>query len=79
MLDPHRYFEQKLLGQLGLADTHEARLELLRQLVGWLAKDQLLTPRQRDALDGALEARGWPSTALAEQDPDHAGRMLRHA
>lgn len=79
MLDPHRYFEQKLLGQLALSDTRAARAELLQRLVGWLAADELLTAVQRAQLDAGLAARHWPSTELAEQDPDLAVVLLRGA
>lgn len=76
MLDPHRHFEQKLLGQLARAQSRTARLQLLSQLTGWLAQDRLLTAAQRDTLDTMLTARGWPGTRLAEQDPHRAARML---
>lgn len=79
MLDPHRYFEQKLLGQLALSDTELARAGLLQQLVGWLAADQLLTARQREQLDAELATRHWPSTALAERNPGLAVLLLRDA
>lgn len=77
MLDPHRYFEQKLLGQLALSPNDAARAELLQQLVAWLAADQLLTAPQRGRLDAELATRYWPSTVLVEQDPDLAMLLLR--
>ena len=77
MLDPHRYFEQKLLGQLALCRTDLARARLLHQLVEWIAQDGLLTAMQREQLDAGLAARQWPSTVLAEREPDLALWLLR--
>lgn len=77
LLDPHRYFEQKLLGQLALSANDTARADLLRQLVGWLAADELLTAPQRARLDAELARRHWPSTGLVERDPDLALLLLR--
>ena len=79
MLDPHRNFEQKLLGQLELADGDADREHLFRQLAGWLSTDALLNAAQRQALDGLLQSRGWPDTRLAEQDPVRTLHLLRNA
>lgn len=79
MLDPHRYFEQKLLGQLALSDTGAERARLLQQLVAWIVVDKLLTAAQRAQLDAALGARRWPSMALADRDPELALLLLRGA
>lgn len=70
MLDPHRYFEQKLLGELAQCANDEARATLLARLVQWLGTERLLTDAQRDQLDCRLAREGWPSTALAERDPE---------
>ncbi len=77
MLDPHRYFEQKLLGQLSLSDSGPARARLLQQLVTWIAADELLTAAQRKQLDTELAARHWPTTTLAERNPALALLLLR--
>lgn len=76
MLDPHRYFEQKLLGQLAQCTDHAARSTLLRSLIQWLGDDGLLTHEQRGQLEQLLAAKGWPSTSLVEQDPELAITLL---
>ena len=65
MLDPHRYFEQRLLGELATTTDREA---LRRQLLGWATEEALLTPTQRESLAAGLAAAGLPSPALALRD-----------
>jgi hypothetical protein len=77
MLDPHRHFEQGLLGQLALAGTPDQRLGLLRQLLDWLGSDQLLAVGQRERLDAELAARQWPGTGFARQHPEVAVAWLQ--
>ena len=79
LLDPHRYFEQKLLGQLALSDTGAARAELLRRLVHWVTADELLTVPQRERFDAGLARRRWPSTKLVEREPELAMLLLQGA
>ena len=77
LLDPHRYFEQKLLGQLAQCADDDARVALLGRVNGWLDTENLLTPGQRKQLDSRLAARCWPSTELAARDPGLAAVLLR--
>jgi hypothetical protein len=77
LLDPHRYFEQKLLGQLAECADDTARVALLGRISGWLDTESLLTPGQRKQLDARLAARCWPSTELAARDPGLTAVLLR--
>ena len=77
MLDPHRYFEQKLLGELGLAASPAARAALLSRLVGWIDSGELLTAAQRRQLDAELAGHGWPSTVLAARDAQAVALLLQ--
>jgi cytosine/adenosine deaminase-related metal-dependent hydrolase len=77
MLDPHRHFEQALIGRLALADSQLARERVLDDLLGWVAGGQLLEAAQRARLDAALGGRGWPSTALVREHPEVGHALLR--
>lgn len=61
MVDPHRAFEQKLVGEMqAAADTGE-RGALLLRLLRWL-DDGLLTPAQLERVDARLDTAGLPKT-----------------
>ena len=77
MLDPHRYFEQKLLGELETADGPTARLALLERLLEWLSDGELLDPDQVQVLDRQLAGQQLPTTALGQQDPELLGLLLQ--
>jgi hypothetical protein len=64
MVDPHRYFEQKLTGEMRVAQSEDARRRLLAQLLAWL-DEGLLTPAQRERVDARLLESGLPSTCAA--------------
>jgi hypothetical protein len=66
MVDPHRYFEQKLNGQIDAATPAELR-DLIALLAGWVASD-LLDDRQRILLAQALGDAGLPSVQAIGKD-----------
>jgi len=55
MVDPHRYFEQKLIGQMQDERDAVAQNARLSQVLQWL-DDGLLTPAQRERVDAQLLA-----------------------
>ena len=69
MVDPHRYFEQKLTGELRAAQTEAEEDACLATLLGWL-DDGLLEPSQRSRLEAELAGLGLPGTTLAAGRPD---------
>lgn len=75
MLDPHRYFEQKMLGELALSDDEAQRRELLQRLVSWI-ETGILDPAQRARLDGQLASADLPTTLLAVTCPDAAWALI---
>lgn len=75
MLDPHRYFEQKLVGELRGVGDDRALTELISRLVGWV-RGGLLEPAQRRRLDEHLAARGGPTASLWAGEPELARLLL---
>lgn len=76
MLDPHRYFEQKLLGQLALADALPARLELFQRLLAWTRPGNLLDATQAAELDSLLGERTLPSASFGHAHPGLVANLL---
>lgn len=76
MLDPHRHFEQQLLGELSLANNPAERERLFRRLASWTAPDRLLDQAQAGRLDSSLADAGLPSASLARGDPELVVRLL---
>ena len=74
MVDPHRYFEQKLVGEMRASRDAAARDALLSQLLQWL-DDGLLTEAQRERVDAQLSQAGMPDTRAVAQLP-HALRNV---
>jgi hypothetical protein len=69
MVDPHRYFEQKLIGEMRAAQSEDARRRLLARLLAWL-DDGLLTPAQRERVDARLLEADLPGTCAASRAAD---------
>ena len=76
MLDPHRYFEQKLLGQLALAEAPSAQLEIFKRLLAWTRPGKLLDAAQAEELDALLAERALPSATLAHAHPELIAKLL---
>ena len=72
MLDPHRYFEQRLLGELHQLPDEAAVQQFLDRLLDWLA-DGLLDAGQLQRLDAELNAQWLPSSRLAGAGPEILG------
>ncbi len=68
MVDPHRYFEQKLVGELLAAADIAAENEQLELLLGWI-DDGLVSNSQRAQLRQQLAADDLPSMDLARSQP----------
>ena len=75
MLDPHRYFEQKLIGQLRAVTTSSELDELITMLIGWVYGD-LLEPRQRQRLDDHLARHGGPTASFWRMYPQQAAQLF---
>jgi len=69
MVDPHRYFEQKLIGQMQDERDAVAQNARLSQVLQWL-DDGLLTPAQRERVDAQLLESGLPSTRVVGRSSD---------
>ncbi|MGI9330243.1 MAG: hypothetical protein ACR2QB_05950 [Gammaproteobacteria bacterium] len=76
MLDPHRYFEQKLLGELALADARPARMAFFKRLLVWARPGELLDAAQAAELDELLGKRALPSLSFAQDHPELAANLL---
>lgn len=76
MVDPHRYFEQRLLGELAQLQTTPDRVEFLRRLLQWL-ESGLLTEQQQAGVDVRLAAMDLPGAARVMGQPDLAGFLER--
>ena len=76
MLDPHRYFEQKLMGQLAQADTLPAQREMFQRLLAWTRPGELLDVSQAAQLDRLLGEQALPSAGLAHAHPELMANML---
>lgn len=76
VLDPHLYFERKLLGDIGAAQSADELRTILLGLVEWVIETKV--PAERIALaDASLVANGYPSLSLLlEPDTRPAGMVL---
>ena len=74
MVDPHRYFEQKLVGEMQAEEEAAARRARLLQLLEWL-DDGLLTPAQREQVAARLVEAGLPSTLVVGRSSEELGRL----
>ncbi len=75
MVDPHRYFEQKLMGEMQLATTMAEENELLATVLQWL-EDGLLSRQQVKALDRNLVTKSLPSLDFARAYPQALRQLL---
>ncbi|MDJ0926120.1 MAG: hypothetical protein QNJ73_00605 [Gammaproteobacteria bacterium] len=76
MVDPHRYFEQRLLGELAQLETTADRVKFLEQMLCWL-ESGLLDERQRAGVDARLAALDLPGTAGLREQSDLSGFLER--
>ncbi len=75
MMDPHRYFEQKLMGEMRLSSAIAEENALLATVLKWLEGD-LLSEQQVAVLGNSLLTNALPSLDFARTYPDALRQLL---
>jgi hypothetical protein len=68
-IDPHLYFQQKMIGQVEQAASTDDLIEFMRRLIGWVDTMEF-RPAQNERLDAILSDQGFPSLSIMRMTDD---------
>ena len=75
-IDPHLYFQQKMIGQVEQAMSTDDLIEFMRRLIGWVDTMEF-RPAQNERLDAILSDQGFPSLSdMRMTDDDNIVKKL---